>query len=245
MNAVVLPSPRQLPSVAIRRPEDLFPTHWFSVEVSSGGGDALSLHPSEQRLIDRAVPKRRAEFTAGRVCAHRALERLQHAPEPLLRDPYGCPVWPLGTLGSISHTRGCVVSVVARKPQVAAVGVDVDDWREPFPELALDHICCSDEEAWLEAMVPADRNLHAYALFSIKEAIYKCVYTGTGERLGFHDASVHFDLQQGLFRAHLQRPLIDGRQQVIGRVGCNQNHVFSGLWWFVSGTNPEEDSHER
>lgn len=244
MNAVLRPL-RELPVVAIRRPEELFPTHWFSVEVSAGGGDASSLHPSEQRLIDRAVPKRRAEFAAGRVCAHRALDRLQHTHEPLLRDPHGCPVWPSGALGSISHTRGCVVSVVARKPQVAAVGVDVDDWREPFTDLALAHICRSEEKAWLEAMLPTARNLHAYALFSIKEAIYKCVYVGTGERLGFHDASVHFDLQQGLFSAQLQRPLPGGRQRLIGRVGCNQNHVFSGLWWFGSRTNHEEESHAR
>lgn len=227
----------QLAGCAIRTPSHLFPSQLFGVELVDGDGDARTLDPRERELIRRAVPKRRAEFAAGRTCAHRALDRLgPEGREPLLRDAHGSPLWPTGTVGSISHAGGRAVSVVARRGNVEAVGVDIERWTEPFPDGALGHVCTDGERARLPADTPATRllrRLHVHACFSIKEAIYKCVYAGTGLRLGFADADVVFDLQQGLFHANLRQVLPSGRITLTGRVGCDARHVFAGVWWLA------------
>jgi 4'-phosphopantetheinyl transferase EntD len=217
---------------AIRRPQDMFPSTLFSVEAGASNGDEASLHPLERALVERAVSKRRREFAAGRVYAHRALTRLQVVPGPILSDRHGCPLWPTGTLGSISHTEGCAISVAATSGRVTAVGVDVDRRNNAFSHVVLRHICREEELRWISGLPGMLVPMYGLLLFSIKEAIYKCVYAATGERLGFSDASVALDLSQGLFSARLLREVSeDGRDRLIGRVGCNEDYVFSGLWW--------------
>lgn len=221
---------------AIRRPQDLFPSTLFSVEAGASNGDETLLHPLERALVERAVSKRRHEFAAGRACAHRALTRLQVAPGPILSDRHGCPLWPSGTLGSISHTEGCAISVAATSGRVTAVGVDVDRRSNAFSHSVLRHVCREEELRWISGLPGMLVPMYGLLLFSIKEAIYKCVYAATGERLGFGDASVVLDLSQGLFSARLLREVgEEGRDRLVGRVGCNEDYVFSGLWWPSSG----------
>lgn len=220
----------------LRAPQDLFPRELFSVEWTDRGAAATELCAAERALARNAVPRRRGEFAAGRVCAHRALRRLHLHSDAILRDEHGSPLWPAGARGSISHTRGCVLSVVALDRRVAALGVDVECHAEPLADRVLQQICVAEELARLQALPPAARRLQAYALFSIKEAIYKAVYGATRQRLGFADASVRFDLDRGVFEARLSRDAdLGGRRLLTGRVGCNAQHVFTGLWWFQPG----------
>src|SRR5688572_29707947 len=55
-----------------------------------------------------AVPKRQAEFRAGRYCAMTALTALdaRFAGCEVGRADSGAPVWPAGIVGSISHSDG-------------------------------------------------------------------------------------------------------------------------------------------
>lgn len=229
------------PVATIRSPKELFPEAWFSVEVEHARGDERWLLPSEHALVVRAVPQRRAEFAAGRHCARRALARLSVAPVPLLRDEQGCPLWPRGTSGSISHTSGCVVSVAARCDGVSAVGVDVERIDAAAAEAITAQVCSDAERNALMALPWAERAPYACALFSVKETIYKCVYAATGERLTFSDAAVWLDFRQGLFLATLQRPVgrgLDRRDHVVGRVGRNDHYVFSGQYWLARRCDP-------
>jgi 4'-phosphopantetheinyl transferase EntD len=226
---------------AIRSPQTLFPHRLFSVETVAAPMDEALLHPRERALVRNAVAKRKGEFAAGRHCARQALARLDIRAPSILKDANGCPLWPEGAVGSISHTKGCVVSVVGRSGRVAALGVDVDSRLAPFPDVVLGHVCRPEELRWLQSMPAAAMSLHAYALFSVKETIYKCVYGATGERLGFADALLDVDLRTGLFRAQLTRGVgPDARTLLAGRVGCNAAHVFSGMWWLhAADTNDE------
>ncbi len=217
---------------AISSLHGLFPDRLFSVETVAAPMDQSQLHPSELALVRNAISKRKGEFAAGRYCARRALARLQMGAPAILKDASGCPIWPHGAVGSISHTKGCIVSVVGRSNQVVALGVDVDNRQTPFPVPILDRVCVPEELCWLQSMPHEAMMLHAWALFSVKETIYKCVYSGTGDRLGFSDARLDFDLRTGLFRAQLKRAVgPDQRTFLIGRVGYNEAHVFSGMWW--------------
>jgi 4'-phosphopantetheinyl transferase EntD len=226
---------------AIRSPQGLFPQRLFSVETVAASMDEALLHPCERALVRNAVAKRKGEFAAGRHCARQALARFSISAPSILKDAYGCPLWPDGAVGSISHTSGCVISVAGRSSLVAGLGVDVDSRRAPFPEAVLGHVCRPEELRWLQSMPAASMMLHAYALFSVKETIYKCVYGATGERLAFDDASLQFDLRAGLFRAQLMHAVgREGRTFLVGRVGCNAAHVFSGMWWLrAAGLNDE------
>ena len=217
---------------AIRSPLALFPPRLFCVETTDAPMDEAVLHPCERALMRDAVAKRKGEFSAGRHCAHRALARLNMDAPAILKHADGCPRWPHGAVGSISHTAGCVVSVVGRSDRIAAVGVDVDSLRAQFPTAVLDHVCRPEELRWLQLMPAELITLHAYALFSAKETIYKCVYNATGDRLRFSDARLNFDFRTGWFRAQMARAVGPGaRKFLIGRIGCNATHVFSGMWW--------------
>ena len=63
-----------------------------------------SLLPQELALIEGAVPKRVTEFATGRQCAREALRDLGIADVPILFGKDRCPLWPVGTVGSITHT---------------------------------------------------------------------------------------------------------------------------------------------
>ncbi len=83
-------------------------------------------------LLGRAVPRRLSEFVAGRRCAARALEpslaRGATDIGMIGRRPDRSPIWPAGSVGSITHTgcyaaaavSGCVRSVGTRFGDPAA-----------------------------------------------------------------------------------------------------------------------------
>src|SRR5262245_55329307 len=56
---------------------------------------------AERRYVDNAVHKRQAEFTAGRWCAHRALERIGRTVDTVPIGTLGAPQWPTAVIGSI------------------------------------------------------------------------------------------------------------------------------------------------
>lgn len=66
----------------------LLPPGVFAVEARQDNPEEF-LFPAEEKLLGRAVPKRRAEFTTARGCARRALTQLGFPPVPIL-GAFGC-----------------------------------------------------------------------------------------------------------------------------------------------------------
>lgn len=152
------------------------------------------LYAGERAHIAQAIDKRQRHFAAGRIAARRALERLGIRDFPLLAGTEREPLWPPGISGSISHTEGFGVAVVARTGAIVALGVDVEADDALKPDLWR-MILTDDEKEWLRASVgEADRGAVAKLLFCAKEAIYKCHRGAGGGWLGFHDAVVTPDL---------------------------------------------------
>ncbi|MCV6604473.1 MAG: hypothetical protein OIF34_04145, partial [Porticoccaceae bacterium] len=56
--------------------------------------------------VSKAVPKRQAEFLAGRHCAALALKSLGFENTEVQSGENRIPHWPQGAVGSISHTAG-------------------------------------------------------------------------------------------------------------------------------------------
>src|SRR5262245_52667446 len=77
--------------------------------------------------LHTAVPRRQAEFIAGRYCALRAIRRLRWSGEvDLAVGPDRMPAWPSGTIGSITHTATFVSAAVAYRRDLRSVGIDCE-----------------------------------------------------------------------------------------------------------------------
>lgn len=149
----------------------------------------------EATAIARAIPKRRAEFAAGRSAARTAMAEIGVAPVAIPQDHDRAPIWPAGVSGSIAHCDTCCIAAVALKEHYAALGVDI----EPATPLDVDLvavICTPTERAWL-ANEP-DPGLAAKVIFSAKEAVYKAQYPLTGKVIGFD--AVTLEMTAGAFR---------------------------------------------
>lgn len=122
--------------------------------------------------IARAAPRRRAEWLAGRCCASEALRLLTGQGTYPGMAPDRSPLWPDGTLGSISHSGDVAVAIAARAGSCLGIGIDI--------ERVMDGRAAS--EIAPEALTPRERRHLANDPFSVtlafsaKESLFKALY---------------------------------------------------------------------
>jgi 4'-phosphopantetheinyl transferase EntD len=168
-----------------------------TVRTRAAYGDELDrapLYPGEEAAVAAAVPKRQAEYAAGRACARAALTELCGTAGPLLRDTVrGAPVWPEGVVGSITHCDGYRAAAVAHTADILTLGIDAEP-HGPLPEGVLDVILSTDQErAALAALTAHSPRVHwDRLLFSAKETVYKAWYPYHHRMLGFTEAELLF-----------------------------------------------------
>ncbi|MEV2236949.1 4'-phosphopantetheinyl transferase superfamily protein [Micromonospora sp. NPDC049891] len=199
---------------------DLLPP---TVAVAVAGPDDWSgwLHAAEVACLgERAVDSRRRDFTAGRVCARRAMAALGLPPVAVPAAADRSPVWPAGMVGTITHTRGYCAAAVARSDEIRAVGMDAEQHRELGAGVR--RLICLPEEDEQIVRLPPGISWPA-VIFSAKETVYKVWHPVVGSWLDFHDALVHLDPDAGTFTARISNarvaeapvddppPLITGR----------------------------------
>jgi 4'-phosphopantetheinyl transferase EntD len=201
-----------------RRLRDLT-ADWLGPHVGIGLADARApacgLWPSERADTSGMVDKRLRAFAAGRAAARDAMTATGHASADLARDDRGAPIWPAGLTGSITHSGGVAMALVAPTARMRALGLDLEE-AAPLPH-----------DLWADILTPAERarcpdGAAAKRIFSAKEAIYKAQYTITGGWLGFHDAEV--TLSDTGFQAHILPDLPD-----VPRTLCGHSHSAAGL----------------
>lgn len=180
-----------------------------SVAVAERFEDDLTavLFPEESAVIARASEARRREFTTARACAHRALARLGVPLIPVIPGARGCPQWPNGVVGSITHCDGYRAAAVGMSASVASLGVDAEV-NEALPDDGMLDLIARDEErvrlGELASQLPDicwDR-----LLFSAKESVYKTWFPLARRWLGFESAQIDFDPVHGRFVARLLVP---------------------------------------
>jgi 4'-phosphopantetheinyl transferase EntD len=167
---------------------DLFPPGAVATELRVRADPALLL-PAERLHLGRSVPKRVQEFTAGRLCARRALAQFGMGDFALKVAEDRQPLWPVHLCGSITHTDGLCAAVVAPRSRLMSVGIDSEVVGHVNPDLWAT-ICLPLEIAWLGSLPPTDRASAATLIFSAKEAFYKCQYPVNREAIGFHAVSI-------------------------------------------------------
>jgi 4'-phosphopantetheinyl transferase EntD len=161
---------------------------------ADGANRTNCLLPAESAYIERAVERRRNEFSTGRWLARRALGALGLPPGAILRGAAGEPIWPAGVVGSITHSSSVCGVVVAFERHYRGVGLDLELSAAPSADLA--HLILAAEEP------AAYREPHMLRLvFSAKEAVYKCVFPICRSFVDFLDVVIHLDPAHGTFSA--------------------------------------------
>jgi enterobactin synthetase component D len=134
-----------------------------------------------------AVPKRKAEYLAGRYAARLALRALGHEGSQIGSGADRAPRWPEYIIGAITHTADLAISSVASSHRMLALGVDAEDTMSAGTanEIA-SSITTYDERACLAGTERSLAQGMTLAL-SAKESLYKALSPQVGR---FFDFSV-------------------------------------------------------
>ncbi|WP_185738265.1 4'-phosphopantetheinyl transferase family protein [Variovorax beijingensis] len=129
--------------------------------------------------IDRAIPKRQAEFFFGRWGAGRALARIGLPTGPIPVGRTREPLWPRNVVGSITHSHGFAAAWVCRAEYAAGLGIDIERVPGTAELTALQNIALRPDEADMIDSLCADakmtRPLLLTLLFSAKESFFKAL----------------------------------------------------------------------
>lgn len=167
-------------------------------------GDLLA---AEQAcLSEQAVQTRRRDFTAGRVCARRAMAELGLPAVAVPSAANRAPVWPAGVVGAITHTAGYCAAAAAHATDVRSVGMDAEQHREINEGVRRLVLLPEEEESC--ARLPSDIRW-PIVLFSAKETVYKVWHPVVGTWLDFHDAHLDVDPDAGTFSARIAPARVD------------------------------------
>ncbi|MFV2112749.1 4'-phosphopantetheinyl transferase [Micromonospora sp. LOL_025] len=207
---------------------DLLPPT-VAVAVAEASDWAGELLPAERACLgERAVESRRRDYTAGRVCARRAMAALGVRPVAVPSAADRSPVWPAGVVGAITHTHGYCAAVAARAGEIRSVGIDAEGHREL--NAGVRRLICLPEEQERCARLPAGTSWPA-VVFSVKETVYKVWHPVVGTWLDFHDALVELDPDAGTFTARIAAarrdaaPVPDPPALVTGRFSVDESLV--------------------
>ena len=161
------------------------------------------LGDKEEARIANAVPKRQREYRSGRNAARAALQTTGYSGDMCLlaENDNRYPNWPKGYIGSITHTQGFCATAVGSTQDYRGIGIDAEP-RTPLKPQILPRICTAREQTWIEQQ--SDSSLKPYwgvIFFCIKETLYKVFNPIHHVFLGFQEAEVFIDPEQGLFYA--------------------------------------------
>ncbi len=206
----------------------LFPPEVVTAEMTSPPPRA-DLYPAEQACIAKACLKRRLDFAAGRLCAHRAMARLGVDGFPLLVGEEGQPLWPPGIVGSISHCEGHYGAAVAWEREVRSVGLDIERLEELEDEFAR-LVCTRQELHWIQTLPSDHRHVAAVLVFSAKECLYKCQFPLTRRWLDFQDVQVSVGMDDNRFEvASVPTRQSDDMVRLTGKYLVRGGYVFTGM----------------
>ncbi|MDR6935787.1 4'-phosphopantetheinyl transferase superfamily protein [Luteibacter sp. 3190] len=144
----------------------------------------IALPPS----IERSVPKRQAEYIAGRRVALAALKAAGSDATDIAIAPDRAPAWPRGFLGSLSHTDDVAVAVAARAGgDLSGIGIDIERQIAPavldsVRELVIDR---GERDSLARAAASLGWPVVLTLAFSAKESFYKATAASVGRFFDF------------------------------------------------------------
>ena len=174
----------------------------------------------ELHAVRRAIPKRRAEFAAGRRAARAALRALGRPEVAIPAGDDRAPQWPEGIRGAITHDGGLALAAVTAK---GGIGIDLTE-AAPLPGDTRRAILPHDSEQGFDA-------LSERAGFSAKESLFKALYPFVETYFGFSAARVHPAHAAGSFRIALTESLgpFPAGQAWTGRILVQDGRLLTAL----------------
>ncbi|MEQ3408988.1 4'-phosphopantetheinyl transferase superfamily protein [Klebsiella aerogenes] len=183
---------------------------------------AVALPPS----LTGAVVKRKAEYLAGRYCAHYLL-RQSGCLESVSSAADRAPIWPVGWRGSVSHSKDIAIAVVTAEADGLHPGVDIEHLQ---PEIMLESadMFASKTEQTLLSCCGLDKEWALLLAFSAKESLFKALYPRVQQMFDFDAAAiVALDPAKQRFTLRLNKTLSDS---------FPAGSQFSGEYHFSEGT---------
>ncbi|WP_444919444.1 4'-phosphopantetheinyl transferase [Microbulbifer sp. CnH-101-G] len=146
----------------------------------------LAIHFPDE--IAKACQKRKAEFLAGRYCAHLALQQFGHIETHVPIGPNRSPQWPTDTPGSITHTHDLAICALNDKPK--AIGIDYEPTisTETAREIKNLIVNQAEETRLSQTGLPLEQWLTI--AFSLKESLFKALYPTVKQYFDFLDAEI-------------------------------------------------------
>ncbi|MFP1888333.1 4'-phosphopantetheinyl transferase [Lonsdalea quercina] len=142
--------------------------------------------------IARSMPKRRAEYLAGRYLARRVLERLGVERYTLKNGEDRSPQWPDFIVGSLSHNADSALCAAHMRQDTASyVGLDVETVMSEERANSLWPGIINDEEFdWMHEVFPGRFSTLLTLTFSAKESLYKALYPQVKHYFDFLDVKI-------------------------------------------------------
>lgn len=165
----------------------MLPADVFSAVDSAAAEIECIEYPEEGGHMAQAVLARRNEFITGRRCARVALSKLGQTACALPPNAAGVPVWPAGTVGSISHSRGLCCAAVAGTDVICCLGLDLEKTTRLSPR-AMERVVHP-----LEADFVGNDQAKGSLLFSMKEAFFKAQFPRWHAQPNFKDLALQVD----------------------------------------------------
>ena len=195
------------------------------------GAVSHDLYSEEEASLAEASVKRIQEFRAGRYCATQALHSMGIENFPILRGKNREPIWPDNIVGSISHCKDIAGAVVADKHRIKSVGLDIENQKQLKLGFAK-HVCTDSERIWLESQNADFQNQALLLIFSIKEAVFKCIYQSSGVHLTFRECNTAMQYATGEANVEITKKGLKLRPgEVEARFYTNDDHIFSAAMW--------------
>jgi len=215
-------------------PSTLFPSDIAIVVAKAGMGETPVL-PEEEIHIIKAVEKRKREFRAGRHCAHTAINTVlnndTNDQTPIKVAPSRMPCWPVGIVGSISHSGSHCSAIAAHSAKYLSLGHDVEKAKEL--ESNVHKMICTTTELAFIAKHSASNLPLSTIIFSAKESIHKTYSPINGHMLDFLDAEIELDLKNQCFKACIINPEPHPKVAIphlTGSFAISGGYIYTGIY---------------
>lgn len=215
MSSIATPQPASM--LRLICPANVASCETFRDDEFDANGPLGTLTDRERLRVARAIPSRIAEFATARRCARAAMADLGIRGD-VPSGRYGEPIWPEGSVGSITHCRGFRGAIAAHSASWRGVGVDAEPDTPLPPDAATAAISSQDH-------LPEPLKDWAHLAFSAKEAAAKAGFGATGVLTDFRLSTVELN-RHGTFTVQLPYGL-----QLKGRWarGCGLIVTFAGI----------------
>lgn len=168
--------------------EKLLP-HNLVASINKIKSPPYEIYPAEHEIVKSSTKKRIEEFSAGRYCARNALDQHGIYNFPILAGENREPLFPANLAGSITHCKDLAGAVVASRTIYKSLGFDIEQIK-PLKYDISRFICTEEENEFIKSQTSYSKETAILLFFSMKEAIYKCVFQGYNTRLGFKDCTI-------------------------------------------------------